>query len=817
MKDGPLTGRRLIAGTLAAAALVALPAAPAVAGSTTKLRILDDSQRAILKKGVRVEVDSATAGTVQVSVSSSTFDDRKAKLTKKHRVRFRQPGSEVVKLGLTKAGKQDVRSCSERALTVKAGSAKDKAELTRDSAVCKLPKIDLSAAGDCDYIAEPDNPLCMLPFPDDYYTRADAGSPTGRRVDFTSSGLPANASGAHLDAASYNASDGFSQGSTIVLKVPGIDTAADVTANGLVPINHIGRYTDADQRVVVIDAKTGERWPIWAEIDSNATDPSKAALEIHPAKNFDSGGHYIVALRNLETGAGAPIEAPAGFRYFRDGMPSKQKEIDDRRPAYEQTFKTLRNAGIRRDGLYLAWDFTAASDQNGYQRALEMRDQAFATLGDTTMADGVVQGSSPQFTVTSVTNFTLAQNAQIARRIDGTYEVPCFMTPDCAPGGVSNLDAGGVPRQNGVSTAPFECTIPRIGVDGLSPQPLVPYVYGHGLFGDGTQIRGSVNPQLQNQYGFVGCATDEIGMSNKDLGTIAGVLGNLANFARLPDRLEQGLINELFLERLMFHPQGLGTDAAFHVDGTLGTASVLRTDHVYYMGASQGGIMGGALMAISPDAVQGSLLVGAMNYSVLLPRSVDYAPYASLLNNAYTDELARPLLFSIIQMLWDRGEPDGYAHVMTTNPPPNTPAHNISLMAAVGDHQVTNYASEVEARTAGLKAHDPVIDAARWADYDPLVGVPRLTAADYPFHGSSFIYLDGGPMRADPNDPSKTIGTPTPPFENLPNTQGEDPHGAPRGADAAVAMTATMLQPNGFIDEVCGGRPCYGGGWTGLP
>jgi hypothetical protein len=30
-------------------------------------------------------------------------------------------------------------------------------------------------------------------------------------------------------------------------------------------------------------------------------------------------------------------------------------------------------------------------------------------------------------------------------------------------------------------------------------------------------------------------------------------------------------------------------------------------------------------------------------------------------------------------------------------------------------------------------------------------------------------------------------------------------------------MTATMLQPNGFIHEVCGGKPCYGGGWTGLP
>ena len=807
-----MTGRRTIAGMLAVVALAMLPAAAGAA----KLEIRGDGQKAILKHGLRIEV-KAGDGKVDVSASSKSFDDGKEKLAKKQTVRFPDPGKEVVTLELTRDGKEAVRSCAARTLTAKAGHARDKAELDRDTKACKLPKIDLSRAADCDYIAEPENPLCLLPFPDDYYTRSDTTSPTGRRVDFTAAAMPANASGQAISPVPYNAADGFSQGSTIVLKVPGIDTAADVAANDLVPINHLGEFDARDQRVVVIDTETGERWPIWAEIDSNATDRSKAALEIHPAKNFDSGGHYIVALRDLENGDGKPIEAPAAFRYFRDELPSKQKEINGRRAAFEGIFRDLREAGIRRDSLYLAWDFTAASDQNGYKRAIAMRDQAFATLGDATMRDQVVQGTAPQFTVTGVTNFTPAQNSRIARRVTGTYQVPCFMVPDCAPGGTLNLDAGGVPRQNGTWTAPFTCTIPRVGIDGLSPQPLVPYVYGHGLFGDGTQVSGSVNPQLQNDYGFAGCATDEIGMSNKDLGMIAGVLLNLSDFPRIPDRLQQGLLNELFLERLMFHPQGLGTAPEFRVDGTLGSPSVLRTDHVYYMGASQGGIMGGALTAISPDATQSALLVGAMNYSVLLPRSVDYAPYSPLLNNAYPDELSRPLLFSLIQMLWDRGEPNGYAHVMTDRPPPNTPPHNVTLMVALGDHQVTNYASEVEARTVGMKAHSPVIDEGRWPDYDVLVDVPRLTASDYPFRGSSFIYLDGGPVRPDPNDPSKTIGTPPPPFENLPNTVGEDPHGAPRGADAAVAMTATMLQPNGFIDEVCGGRPCYGGGYTGLP
>jgi hypothetical protein len=819
-----LIGRRVIAIAIGVAVVAGMPIAPAgAAGHRLKLEIVDKGQRQLLEHGLRVKVRSAKPGRLKLRATSTTFDDGEQKLAKKRKARIGASGKAKVKLRLTGAAAEAIRSCSGRTLSVVArrggrNRGHDTVHLKRNLPECELPPIDTGRAASCDFIAAPGESHCLLPFPDDYYTRADAASPTGRRVDFKPDALPANADGVRIDPGPYNASDGFSQGSTIVLKVPGIDTVADVTANGLVPINHIGRHADPDQRVVVIDANTGKRWPIWAEIDSNATDESKAALEIHPARNFASGGHYVVALRDLHGSDGTPIEAPAAFRYFRDEIPSSQPEINARRDALERDFRVLKDAGIRRDSLYLAWDFTVASDRNGYERALAMRDQAFSSLGDTTMADGVVQGVAPQFSITSVQDLSPADNSQIARRIVGTYQVPCFMTPDCGPGGVLNLDGAGVPHRNGTWTAPFECAIPRVGIDGPDPIRLRPYVFGHGLFGDASGVRGSVNPQLQNDHGFAGCATDEIGMSNKDLGTIAGVLGNLTNFPRIPDRLQQGLINELFLERLMLHPQGFSSAVAFHVDGaTLASPPVLDTSRVYYMGASQGGIMGGALTAISPDATQSALLVGAMNYSILLPRSVDYAPYSPLLNDAYTDELERPLLFSLIQMLWDRGEPNGYAHVMTGNPPPETPPHNLSLMIALGDHQVTNFASEVEARTVGLKAHAPVIDDGRWPDYDVLWDVPRLAASDYPFHGSSIIYLDGGPMRPDPMNPSETIGTPPPPFENIPNSQGEDPHGAPRGADAAVLMTATMLQPNGFIHEVCGGKPCYGGGWTGLP
>ena len=167
-----------------------------------------------------------------------------------------------------------------------------------------LPPIDTSNAANCDFIAEPGNALCLLPFPDDYYTRPDASSPTGRRVALTTEGMPANAFGVHIDSTPYNASDGFSPGATILLKVPGIDTTADVRATGAVPINHLRQYRRPNAPVVVIDTTTGKRWPIWVEIDSNAADPAKAALEIHPAVNFASGHRYVVALRDLRNAAG---------------------------------------------------------------------------------------------------------------------------------------------------------------------------------------------------------------------------------------------------------------------------------------------------------------------------------------------------------------------------------------------------------------------------------------------------------------------------------------------------------------------------------
>jgi hypothetical protein len=661
----------------------------------------------------------------------------------------------------------------------------------------------------CEFIATPGTSECMLPFPDDYYTKADPTSPTGRRIDFRELAMPKNAAGAPIEAAPYHAGDGFSPGSVITLKIPGVETVADVNATGAVPINHLGRYRLTKAPVVVIDTSTGKRWPIWVEIDSTVA-AAKANVEIHPAVNFRSGHRYIVALRNLVNAKKEHLQAPEGFRFYRDSLPSSEEKINARRAHFEELFGKVKAAGMKRSSLYLAWDFTVASDQNNTGRELFMRNTAFSALGDNNLANGIVEGSSPTFTVTKVENEP--NPGEIARLVKGDLVVPCFLFPSCAPGGTMVLSPEGNPTQNGVWTANFECIIPAVATTGAA-ESARPSLYGHGLFGSASEVTSGPQRSLSQAHDIVQCATDEIGMAETDLGSAIAATQNLSQFPKLTDRLQQGLLDELYLGRAMISPSGFATNAAFHQDGTLSTPSVLDIHHLYYNGNSQGGIMGGALTAVSPDFTRASLGVPAMNYSVLLPRSVDFDQFAALLYPAYPDEEARPLIFDIIQLLWDRGEPDGYAERMTSNPLPDTPPHRVLLDAAFGDHQVSDYQAEVEARTIGAKGHGPVLFAGRWPQNEPLWKVPILKR--YPYGGSAIYIWDGGPIRETSPGSGSFVGTEPPPLENLPNRTGQDPHSLPRATPAEQQLVSDFFEGAIQTRDNCNEGPCYSDGFTG--
>ena len=676
--------------------------------------------------------------------------------------------------------------------------------------VLAIPAAAPAAPGEmgCDPL---DPAVCLQPWPNDYFTVEDLSTDTGRRLNLNPLATPRNIAGNPIQPAEWNRNDGFSPGQKIVTKVPGLDTPQAFTNTGAVPITDIERYLDPSQPVVVINADTRQRHPIWSELDANPANPADVNLIIRPAVNFDEGARYIVALRRLKDATGKTIAPRKPFVDYLTGRPTGDPEMEARRPHMEEILLTLRQSGIGSRDLFLAWDFTVASTRNLSERALFIRGSAFQALGDTNLADMQVQGTAPPFAVTGTTNYLPCGNDgcqsgeddQIARKVDGNFTVPCFLNAvGCPPGArFSYLPGQTLPERipGNEQVANFTCLIPRAAVDGATIRLARPSLYGHGLLGSASEITAGNIKAMANEYNFVFCATDWSGMSTQDVPNIASILGDLSNFASLPDRAQQGFVNFMYLGRLLIHQSGFSNDAAFKFTKGGVPRKVIDTRRLFYDGNSQGGIMGGSLTALAPDFNRAVLGVPGMNYSTLLRRSVDFDQYAVVLYQNYPNELERPLILSLIQTLWDRGEANGYAHHMTDDPLPNTPAHTVLLHEAFGDHQVANVTTEVEARTIGAAIRQPALDPGRHSDVNPFYGIPAVPS--YPFGGSAYVVWDSG--------------SPTPPANNTPPRAGADPHSHPRNAALARLQKSQFLHINGKFVDVCGAGPCYANGYTG--
>src|SRR5262249_5600026 len=157
---------------------------------------------------------------------------------------------------------------------------------------------------------------------------------------------------------------------------------------------------------------------------------------------------------------------------------------------------------------------------------------------------------------------------------------------------------------------------------------------------------------------------------------------------------------------------------------------------------SQGAIAGGAAVAVSPDVRYGVLGVAGMNYSTLLNRSVDFAPFQQVLDANYPDKLDQQLCFALQQILWDRAETDGYAQHLGADPLPGSPRPRILTQVAFGDHQVANVTAEVEARTMGARIHQPAVAPGRNPDAVPYWGIKALPRG--PYAGSAMVVWDSG-------------------------------------------------------------------------
>ncbi len=607
-----------------------------------------------------------------------------------------------------------------------------------------------------------DERACLLPWPNDAFTVPEADTATGRRLDIHPDSPPTNVEGVPIDVTDQNRADGFSPGSALLALVPSLDVAASAIAGS----NDIGASLAGNSPIVLLDTTTGERVPYWAELDAPAPTGDQL-LMVHPAISLREGHHFAVALRNLKAFDGSEIEPTAAFRAAVAGSLDPVERVS----AFRELLAQLADDGVTTEGLYLAWDFTVASAESLSGRLLSIRHQAYDLLGD----------GAPAFTVTTQTD------DGIVRTIDGTFEVPNFLTADGSPGNAFTLGPDGLPTRNAQSpdfTAQFHCVVP------VAPGAPVPgIVYGHGLLGSRMEVNAL---SFAAQIAIAApCATDEIGMSSEDIATLATILADLSHFDQQADRLQQGLLNQQFLGRLLNSADGFVSSPAFQ---TADGAPIVAAGQTQFVGNSQGGILGGAASAISSEWARAVLGVPGSNYSLLLPRSSDWPQFQVVFDAAYPDPVDQAIALQLIQLLWDRGENNGYAQHLTTDPYDGIDAKQVLMVEAFGDHQVANVSTEALARTLGAAVHTPTIAEGRSNDVTPMWKIAPL----------------------DPSSPTTAIlvlwdfGTPAPPPVNLPPTEpeyGRDPHGAGSDEPLVLQQALTFLLTGEFTD-LCNAGPC---------
>lgn len=635
----------------------------------------------------------------------------------------------------------DPTSSSSSSTTASDDSSSSSSSSSTGEAVVDWPNLD------CDPLVPA---YCGYPFPNNVFTVADARAPSGRRLALSRAAMPPTNDGFQGEPGAFNDRDGFSPGGTILAHIAG------ATATGLVGPLNIGESLGDASPTVLLDATTGERVPHFAELDIHAP-PGEASLMIQPAVTLDYTHRYIVGVHGLVDDAGSAVAASDAFVALRDEVGTDDESVESRRPLYIDIFAQLEDAGVPRDELQLAWDFTVASREDTNGRVLSMRDAALEAVGD-----------GPTYEILSVDDDV---SASIFRRIRGEIEVPLFLD-DPGPGGVLVLGEDGLPEQNGTARYGFTMMVPYSAQ--ANPAPGV--LFGHGLFGDQSQVEASAFGELSNAGNIIFVGVDWIGMSSEDPALIGLIVqnGNLGNFRTLPDRLQQSLVNFLLVTRML--RTSIVDDDALQFEGN----PMLDGEESYYYGGSQGGIMGASYMALSTDVTRGILAVPGQSYNLLLERSVNFDAFVDIIDSTYPQAYDRQMLLGLVQLLWDRAEPSGLSRHIVNDLLPGTPSHEVLLLDSIGDHQVSTLGAHVMARTIGipLLAENP---REVWG----------LEQAKGPV-GSALVEFD--------------FGLPPEPLGNEPMREGEDPHGRLTEVPAATQIAIHYFQTGeamNFCDGVC--------------
>jgi hypothetical protein len=619
------------------------------------------------------------------------------------------------------------------------------------------------AVPDCDPIAPA---FCGLPWPSNLYLVPDPATKTGYHLEFGQNTIPKNMYGDPATPDAYRHLDGYGVSTSLLMQWPNVDLTglpseldamgSTAEAANIVLFEMAGLTGAAASEVV-------RRVPYFVELDLTEPDQSKVMMMVRPLVVLEEATRYVVAVRGLKDTAGTVYTPSEGFALLRDGA-TAGTDLAPRQARFDDIFSVLAAQGIAKAGVQLAWDFVTASSESVHGRLLHLRDDAQKVVG----------ALGPELTITKVTTNTEAEDPNIAIELEGTFHVPSYLRVEEGTDlHYLALDAEGLPVQTGWRDPVVYIKIPRTALDG-TPHGLVEY--GHGLNGHADEVGSGYLGQIAAQQKVILFACHMYGMSQFEINETLLTVANLARFTALPEKLHQGFMEHVVLQRAM-------RERFADLPDVKSAGVVVDKSRLTYYGNSQGAIYGAAVLALSTDITRGAVGVSGNNYSLLLQRSKDFEQFFSILQGYYPDSRAQILLLSIIQTLWDSVDSVTHYGHMGSKPFPGTPSHAVLADIAIGDHQVAPLTQEIVARSG--------VDLRLMANWGRTV--EGVEPQPYPYVGSGVVSWNCGNLWAAPG--------------NIPPTEGKDPHECPRRRPEHWQQMGHFFETGEIID-VCGGKPC---------
>lgn len=587
---------------------------------------------------------------------------------------------------------------------------------------------------------------CLAPYPSDFFRGPGGVEITGEAELFDVIG------GEALDPFAAHRPDGFPKLPQIVAYIPG-DIDDEALAFHDAPAPTLDPTTST---TVLLNAATGAAVLHFAELDPGAVEGERRALTLRPLVRLDDGTRYVVAIRGLTRVDGTPVEAPVGFRRLRDGDAPLHPALESLAARYEaDVFEPLAGAGVTREELILAWDFTVSSEEDATRDLTALRRDLLARLA-----------AAPP--VVTIEERVEAPSEHVAFLIRGTLEVPLYVDAD-APGARLVRDGAGVVIASGeMARVPFSLTVsPRVAA--RTPGGPLPRLiqYGHGFFGDRSEGEDDWLGETLDELYAVALGVDFQGMSRADFsGILADVGESPSNAFFFTDRLHQGFANFIAAAAAAQGPMvtALAEDPV--------TAGLYDPRRVYYYGNSNGSILGSTYVALSPHIDRAVLGVGGVGYSFMMLRAQPFASLLGLFELFIPDRLDVQLFASISQSTLDRIDPVTYAPRMLRDTYEGSPdARRVLLQYGLGDHAVPNLASELQARTLGV----PILAPASRP-------VPELDVREGAVDGSALVQFDFG------------LPAPLPGTFAVPPTIENEVHDGVRRLPEAIAQMDTFFE-----------------------